>query len=351
MKKPHILNRPMFKVEGNSAYGTGIASNLVNNEQRIRFNQGGRVPAQWGLYAKAAPYAQKLYKPLKSMAQKFWKDSPDWMPKTYGLGKTPGIGGRVLAPVSKYGTVPYGAGVATSGIGEDRDFSFNPLDWIGLGGKEEEETTETVTLTEDEQARLDKQNKLLGMKDPTTEDLKKTTTETETIDLTPSEREGLKASMMFGAGTGALSAKGDVLDVVKGALLGAAGEGAKGVSPIKEKEYRLWGEAQSQRDIDKMKAAAKITGTPEARLDKAMLAKLDPVEALNYAYKTEIKKVSPKIKPDKAGKIRTKEISNLEVGDVFYDEDDKKFKHVAGKNAEGGLVIKSITKDIAIKIG
>ena len=43
MKKPHVLNRPMFTKGGISAYGRGITSNLVTEEQRQRFNYGGRV--------------------------------------------------------------------------------------------------------------------------------------------------------------------------------------------------------------------------------------------------------------------------------------------------------------------
>jgi len=48
MKKPHVLNRPMFKTGGTSAYGRGITSNLVSDEQRQRFNDGGRVGLRWG---------------------------------------------------------------------------------------------------------------------------------------------------------------------------------------------------------------------------------------------------------------------------------------------------------------
>ena len=46
MKKHYILNRPMFNRGGVSAYGRGIASNLVTEEQRQRFNYGGRVGFQ-----------------------------------------------------------------------------------------------------------------------------------------------------------------------------------------------------------------------------------------------------------------------------------------------------------------
>ena len=46
MKKPHVLNRAMFNQGGTSAYGRGITSNLVSDEQRQRFNYGGRVGFQ-----------------------------------------------------------------------------------------------------------------------------------------------------------------------------------------------------------------------------------------------------------------------------------------------------------------
>ena len=47
MKRSRVLNRPMFN-KHNSAYGRGIASNLVTDEQRQRFNAGGRVRLQEG---------------------------------------------------------------------------------------------------------------------------------------------------------------------------------------------------------------------------------------------------------------------------------------------------------------
>ena len=55
MKKPHVLNRAMFNRGGTSAYGRGITSNLVTEEQRQRFNYGGRVG-----YA-GLPYPKRSY--------------------------------------------------------------------------------------------------------------------------------------------------------------------------------------------------------------------------------------------------------------------------------------------------
>ncbi len=48
MKKPHVLNRFMFNQGGASAYGKGITSNLVTEEQRQKFNYGGRVELRNG---------------------------------------------------------------------------------------------------------------------------------------------------------------------------------------------------------------------------------------------------------------------------------------------------------------
>ena len=65
MKKPHVLNRPMFNQGGTSAYGRGITSNLVSDEQRQRFNYGGRVGFQpWNRNRLVAPlYNTKPYDP------------------------------------------------------------------------------------------------------------------------------------------------------------------------------------------------------------------------------------------------------------------------------------------------
>jgi len=47
MRHQRVLNRPMFN-SNNSDYGRGIASNLVSEEERIRFNAGGRVGLKYG---------------------------------------------------------------------------------------------------------------------------------------------------------------------------------------------------------------------------------------------------------------------------------------------------------------
>jgi hypothetical protein len=147
--------------------------------------------------------------------------------------------------------------------------------------------------------------------------------ETASINLTPSEKEGLKASMMMGAGTGALSAKGDVIDVLKGALLGAGKEGLKGVDPATEKKYRIWGEAQAKRDIEKLKKADEIATSPKNLYTKLLVSGASPSSSMSVAHQgTKIKNIpkeNPKVKDSK--EIRNKALLELEEGDVYYDEE------------------------------
>jgi hypothetical protein len=73
MKKPHVLNRAMFNRGGISAYGRGITSNLVTEEQRQRFNDGGRVGFNW-------------WKPKRVAG---WEDpgfSDQYIPSSFGVG-------------------------------------------------------------------------------------------------------------------------------------------------------------------------------------------------------------------------------------------------------------------------
>jgi len=70
MKKPHVLNRAMFNRGGTSAYGRGITSNLVTEEQRQKFNYGGRVRAAMGFYSG------NEFDPIERTAPPFSLDLP-----------------------------------------------------------------------------------------------------------------------------------------------------------------------------------------------------------------------------------------------------------------------------------
>ena len=68
MKHNKVLNRPMFNAQ-NSAYGRGITSNLVTEEQRVKYNTGGRVGLFWGGVGagamRAVPWATKMWSKIK----------------------------------------------------------------------------------------------------------------------------------------------------------------------------------------------------------------------------------------------------------------------------------------------
>jgi len=69
MKKPNVLNRSMFNRGGTSAYGKGITSNLVSDEQRQGYNYGGRV----GLFVGGTGYG---------------RSQNPFEPNPYGVGTT-----------------------------------------------------------------------------------------------------------------------------------------------------------------------------------------------------------------------------------------------------------------------
>ena len=79
MKYSKVLNRPMFN-KHNSAYGRGIASNLVTEEQRQRFNAGGRVKMQTGTNLPAIwkpNLESRIGQKLKGWGSKLWRMFPE----------------------------------------------------------------------------------------------------------------------------------------------------------------------------------------------------------------------------------------------------------------------------------
>ena len=104
--KKNILNRAMFRQVKSPAYGTGISANLVNDEQRQRYNYGGRV----GLYDGTSPY---FVPSTKSTAQQREDEFRNW----YGAYQ------KSDAPIRDFYINPVGgAGPAGAG-GEFQDAS------------------------------------------------------------------------------------------------------------------------------------------------------------------------------------------------------------------------------------
>ena len=116
-----VFNRPMFNKD-NSAYGRGITANLVTEEQRQRYNAGGRVGlwggAALGTAGKILPWAGKQWGRIK------WPTGKFRIPGVTGTGSIPG----------KYQPAPYtmkemakNPSILWKGIKE------NPW-WAGAGG-------------------------------------------------------------------------------------------------------------------------------------------------------------------------------------------------------------------------
>ena len=73
MKHNRVLNRPMFNPNV-SAYGRGITSNLVTEQERQRFNYGGRVGYNVGSnYQIIQP---KTFEDIQLQDKISWKGQP-----------------------------------------------------------------------------------------------------------------------------------------------------------------------------------------------------------------------------------------------------------------------------------
>jgi DNA-binding PadR family transcriptional regulator len=101
MKKHYILNRPMFNRGGVSAYGRGIASNLVTEEQRQRFNYGGRVGFTNGTRPANVPELRDVLAYSKDYAKRRESELPLPPDEAYKNWLWPDE--AVLDPLDEYG--------------------------------------------------------------------------------------------------------------------------------------------------------------------------------------------------------------------------------------------------------
>ena len=150
MKKPHVLNRAMFNRGGTSAYGRGITSNLVTEEQRQKFNYGGRVRANMGFYSG------KEFNPIERTAPDWnWNfpraselfgyedriNRPDWMVKREKQQELMG-----LEDPEDYQAGDYSDILQKKTVVEDNDGTQEVMtdsDWMDLLGPTEEQKRRT----------------------------------------------------------------------------------------------------------------------------------------------------------------------------------------------------------------
>jgi len=306
MKRSRVLNRPMFN-KHNSAYGRGIASNLVTDEQRQRFNAGGRVRLQEG--SGYNWWDTPLGREIKDVGTSF---------KTIGAAGYD-LAGVPLNALSRFttGYNPGFSGADFFGIEPDKpDTSY----WMGIPTSTKKGWAHKQKAEEAEAAEKGDWEKRLTAKaeidDPTGEEM-----ETATLDVadwTPKEKEEKKRDVALAMAErligGSRDKWGSTAQMKN--LAGALGD----VRKITDKEdirkdqrkYRAYAEAQ--KDIAKSLATPK-----DYRSFQAEGAR--PSDALYRAEGIHSKTIE-KMKDTKRGK----EYAKANVGDVIFDENDTQWK-------------------------
>jgi len=356
MKKPHVLNRPMFNKGGTSAYGRGIASNLVTDEQRQRFNYGGRVGLAQGTgFFNFAPSnvenIQRL--PTGEIDYDFYEKEDLKVPTTWGEKILPhSISGYDLMGIPKsIGKWPYkllggeegditnlygaeekekakfererkirkrkerleGPGIWGSGPSKkDAEKSRNKLDDIMAAADAEEAAAKAKAEAKAKEVAAAEANK-----DP------------NVIDLTDSERAGLKATLYAGAGAGALDPSNKtVTDVIRSALLGASKAGEKIYDPTTERKYRKYAEAHTNIQDEAFKRKTEWE-TSDKKLMSEMATKIGKQGAEEMmAFNTQVPKTGSGAEYNAIKKsiTKSKKKGTPLAGLIVFDTDIQKYK-------------------------
>jgi len=340
-----VLNRPMFN-KHNSAYGRGIASNLVTEEQRVRYNAGGRVglaEGSWGWdkiknmfgrggvkgsgFTMSPSYTGTTLPATISKTPKFseralWEAAKKWGPKA---------GGAIASGLKRFPLLATGAAAAYVTDPEDweEEMDISRWDkikrdltpWAGTKKKiEQYQEWKKKQPKEAEAAEKGDWEKRLTAKaeidDPTGEEM-----ETATLDVadwTPKEKEEKERDVALAMAErligGSRDKWGSTAQMKN--LAGALGD----VRKITDKEdirkdqrkYRAYAEAQ--KDIAKSLATPKNYRSFQAEGAR-------PSDALYRAEGIHSKTIE-KMKDTKRGK----EYAKANVGDVIFDENDTQWK-------------------------
>ena len=367
MKKPHVLNRSMFNRGGTSAYGRGITSNLVTEEQRQRYNYGGRVGFANGadIYAEAQKKIQQLGKrPTEEMIEKEWtKYNYPFESGFYASDPYSDVmaGADYVNPYDK-SVYDYYMGISgakdapttpeegkaswrenKSKVAEDmREYdeamvAADPT-YVRPGGEEEKET---VGLNEYKRETV--KAPLTGA----TTDIK-VDEESDVLGLTPEERTAMKSHMAFGLGAAGAGSKGKTWqEVIKDTLAGGSAVAAKAVDPKTginlRRKYEEYGKA-SRKSAEEERAY-------EAR-DDVRIRKLidDSKGAMDEITATEIIKLGSPI--PKKTKDQIKKDKNLQSkiagGAIYFDIDENAYS-VVNKETGKRESIDDINQVITLK--
>ena len=303
MKKKSILNRPMFRQIKSPAYGTGISANLVNNEERQRYNYGGRVRAVDGLpynilqgYPVDKSYSD-IVKTTDPMQLNYW-DSYSEGPSLGWLLEGEQIEKEKIAKEIEEGKEK--SPIHPSQIWDDEIKNTKNWKQEYLGG--------------------DPVGEIIKKKSEVVED-------TNTIGLTEDEKNALLSTGAFSGAAAAASSKGkDWKDVLSDAMGGVASGLGTGVNPAKLIQERKEQEAKYGAATDMYRTLAEESaareGTPEALYTRLVEKGNDPLTAMSSTYGGANIKVIPKADPKRkdSDKMRSAALLELKEGDVYFDE-------------------------------
>ena len=345
MKKPHILNRPMFNKGGTSAYGRGIASNLVTEEQRVRYNAGGRVRLQDGSGYGFKDFSES---PLGGFLGDMYRNVPgaiaDFAYTPINLagrlvGYNPGLSARKHIRTSK--DLMYGKDREDRMTDEEVEkTSFFGIPFSAKRGftserrKKEAEKKEEKTgnKLDDILARADAENKKKAKAEKAAKEAAaaaEANKDPNVIDLTNSERAGLKATLYAGAGAGALDPSNKtVTDVIRSALLGANKAGKEIYDPTTERKYRKYAEAHTNIQDEAFKRKIKWETSDE----KLMTDRAATLGKQGAEEEKAVGKQVPKTGTGAEYKEIKKSITNSKkkgtplAGLIVFDTDIQKYK-------------------------
>ena len=317
MKKPHVLNRAMFNRGGTSAYGRGITSNLVTEEQRQRFNYGGRVRAMEGLYTGdtfgSLPNQNDLYWDWNTLKFREVGDQPDYettKEKTERIAKEE-LEGMNVRPADKF----WSGELDKARFGESDKYTTGP-DGIGLIEKKIEATK---TNGDDRTTEVMTDSDWMDLLGPTEEQKKRTKGEAQlglagaALDVfsQPTVAKGMKAASPHLLNLGK-TATADKKARDKAILQG------KILSKVYGEREKAKGE-ETRKTLDYKMDALKGTGKPIEKFYARMQASEEkkPKDIINAIFEATDYKIKPEIMPADEKKSKTLLADPKNEGRIF----------------------------------
>jgi len=302
MRNYKILNRPMFN-RNNSAYGRGIAANLVSEQERQRFNYGGRVRAAEGLWSS------DWYKEPEMT----WEGPPYVIP---GLGHT--------APQTDKEKLAIQKDIIKGGSPQDI-FWAKELEEARLGKSDKYKTGEEgIGIIEKADIKIDEPANGDLPDDPDSDQL-----------YTPQEQTEKKSQMMLALAERLVGGSRDKWGS-KAQMENIAG-GLKDIREIADPserremlaKYEAWGKARTKETLSSLREQERINSSEETMLNQHMDQPLsfkvsEILKIKNVERNTPfiVQNVPDRNRPGKEIKGRVIDKTKLEVGILYTDPAD-----------------------------